>query len=162
MEETKNKICDAVALQKRIRIWQQNDEKVVFSNGCFDILHLGHIDYLEKARQEGDRLVIGLNNDQSVKELKGETRPINEEMVRARMLAAMAFVDGVTFFSEDTPLALIQKLLPDVLVKGSDYLAENIVGADVVIANGGSVETIDLVEGYSTTRLIEKIKKVNK
>lgn len=162
MEETKNKICDAVALQKRIRIWQQNDEKVVFSNGCFDILHLGHIEYLEKARQEGDRLVIGLNNDQSVKELKGESRPINEEMARARMLSAMAFVDAVTFFSEDTPLALIQKLLPDVLVKGSDYLTENIVGADVVIANGGSVETIDLVEGYSTTGLIEKIKKANK
>jgi len=142
----------------QVHAWQQQGMDVVFTNGCFDILHLGHIDYLEQARSKGNKLIIGLNTDNSVKKIKGEHRPINNEMARARMLCALEFVDGVTYFSEDTPLLLITKLIPDVLIKGSDYLAENIVGADIVLKNGGKVETIDLVDGFSTTSIIDKIK----
>lgn len=143
-----------------VRDWQSKGEKVVFTNGCFDIIHLGHIDYLEKAREKGDRLIVGLNTDASVKILKGDNRPVNDEQSRARMLAALTFVDAVVLFSDETPLTLIETLAPDILVKGSDYLAENIVGADFVLKNGGAVATISLVEGYSTTTLIEKIKKI--
>ena len=131
---------------------------MVFTNGCFDILHLGHIDYLEKARAIGDKLVVGLNSDDSVRRLKGESRPVNDITARSRMLAALDFVDAVVPFEEDTPLALISELLPDVLIKGDDYQIENIVGSDVVIQNGGSVETIALVKGYSTTSIINKLK----
>lgn len=138
--------------------WKNLGEKVVFSNGCFDILHLGHIDYLEKARNLGSKLIIGLNDDNSVKRLKGLERPINDENARARMLSALSFVDAVVLFSEDTPKDLITYLIPDILVKGSDYNLSNIVGADIVLANGGEVKTIDLVEGYSTTNLIQKLK----
>lgn len=159
MKRTQEKIHSQENLRKQVGEWQSNDEKVVFSNGCFDILHLGHIDYLEKARSLGDRLVIGLNSDDSVRELKGENRPINGEEARSRMLAALSFVDGITVFGEETPKELIESLKPDILVKGSDYTVENIVGADSVIANGGEVKTIDLVNGYSTTNIIEKIKK---
>jgi rfaE bifunctional protein nucleotidyltransferase chain/domain len=122
-------------------------------------MHLGHVDYLEKARSMGDRLVLGLNTDDSVSRFKGPTRPIQDQHSRARILAALQFIDLVVFFNEDTPLNLITELIPDVLVKGSDYLAENIVGADVVKRNGGVVKTIDFVSGYSTTRIVEKIKK---
>ncbi len=131
---------------------------MVFTNGCFDILHLGHIDYLEKARFLGDKLVVGLNDDDSVRRLKGESRPINNLKARSSMLAALEFVDAVVPFEEDTPLSLISSLLPDVLVKGNDYTIDNIVGADVVIENGGRVETIELVKGYSTTTIINKLK----
>lgn len=131
---------------------------MVFTNGCFDLLHLGHVDYLEKARHLGDVLVVGLNTDDSVRRFKGPDRPIQDQQSRARVLAALEFVDLVVLFNEDTPLDLISSLLPDILVKGNDYLAENIVGADVVIRHGGSVITIALVPGYSTTRIVEKIK----
>ncbi len=155
---TKDKIDSWAALKEKVAHWKKDGEKVVFSNGCFDIVHLGHIDYLEKARNKGTKLIIGLNTDASVNAIKGPTRPINNQNARARMLAAMEFVDGVTFFDEDTPLLLIETLAPDILVKGDDYLAENIVGADFVISNGGSVETVALVEGYSTSAIIERIK----
>jgi rfaE bifunctional protein nucleotidyltransferase chain/domain len=158
MGKTEHKILSKEELKHKVEVWQSQGLKVVFSNGCFDILHLGHIDYLEKASEKGDKLVIGLNSDDSVTKLKGVGRPINNEYARARMLSALAFIDGVTFFKEDTPLQLIETLRPNILVKGSDYLAENIVGADVVIRNGGSVETIDLVEGFSTSTIIERIK----
>ncbi len=158
MKESNNKIVTQSELKTRVIKWQSDGEKVVFSNGCFDILHLGHIDYLEKARALGTRLVIGLNADISVKILKGENRPINNEEARARMLAALQFVDGVTVFNEETPEKLIEYLLPDILVKGKDYSIENIVGAQTVLNNGGEVKTINLVDGYSTTTLIEKIK----
>ena len=158
MEETKNKIKSKESLNKLVKSWQAAGHKVVFSNGCFDILHLGHIDYLEKARSCGDKLVIGLNSDDSVRLLKGESRPVNDEEARTRMLAALSFIDGVTVFKEETPKDLIEYLMPDVLVKGSDYSLDNIVGAKSVIANGGEVKTIDLVNGYSTTNIIEKIK----
>jgi rfaE bifunctional protein nucleotidyltransferase chain/domain len=157
--ESKNKIKSWENLKEQVELWKKAGEKVVFSNGCFDILHLGHIDYLEKARSLGNRLVIGLNNDESVRQLKGSERPVNNEIARSRILAALEFVDGVTIFSEDTPKELIAFLIPDILVKGSDYSTDNIVGADIVLANGGEVKTIDLVEGYSTTNLIQKLKK---
>ena len=143
----------------KINEWKKNGYKVVFTNGCFDILHLGHLDYLEKSRNLGDRLVIGLNTDSSVRQLKGPNRPINEELSRARMLAALAFVDLVIAFDEETPLELIKNVKPDILIKGKDYSIENIVGAEFVLGNGGEVKTIEILEGYSTTEIINKIKK---
>jgi len=140
-----------------INRWK-NEGEVVFTNGCFDILHLGHIDYLEKAKQQGAKLVVGMNTDASVKRLKGADRPVNSEYARARMLSALGFVDAVILFDEDTPYELISALKPDVLIKGDDYSVENIVGADIVIENGGEVKTIPLVKGFSTSDLIKKIK----
>lgn len=145
-------------LLKKVEIWKFNNQKVVFTNGCFDILHLGHIDYLEKAASLGKKLIIGVNTDASVKTLdKGKERPINDEYARMRVLAALGFVDAVILFSEPTPLQLIETLLPSILVKGDDYSVENIVGADVVLKNGGEVKTIELVEGYSTTKIVNSI-----
>lgn len=141
-----------------INKWKTDHKEVVFTNGCFDILHLGHIDYLEKASNLGDKLVVGLNSDDSVRRLKGESRPVNDLYARSRMLAALGFVDLVVTFEADTPLALITALRPDILVKGEDYKIENIVGSDVVIQNGGRVETIALIEGYSTSTIINKLK----
>jgi rfaE bifunctional protein nucleotidyltransferase chain/domain len=157
--QTSQKIFTLADLVEQRKIWKAANQKVVFTNGCFDILHLGHIDYLEKARQLGNKLIIGLNTDVSVKKLKGEARPINNEYARSRMLAALAFTDAIVLFGEPTPLHLIETLLPDILVKGNDYTVENIVGASVVLANGGEVKTVELVTGYSTTGLIEKMKQ---
>lgn len=154
---SKDKIYGLEALQQKRREWKEDGQKVVFTNGCFDIVHLGHIDYLEKARNKGDKLVVGLNSDASVRRIKGEKRPIVPGYARARMLAAFAFVDAVVFFEEDTPKLLIEQVQPDILTKGSDYSPENIIGADFVISKGGKVETIDLVEGFSTSMIIEKI-----
>jgi len=159
MEKTAGKIKSLADAQAIVSAWQSKNEKVVFTNGCFDLLHLGHVDYLEKARGLGDRLVIGLNTDDSVSRFKGPDRPFQDQNSRVRVLAALQFVDLVVFFNESTPLNLISELIPDVLVKGSDYLAENIVGADVVKKAGGKVETIDFVPGYSTTRIVDKIKR---
>lgn len=158
---TKDKILDPRQLDAQVGDWKKQSQKIVFSNGCFDIVHLGHIDYLEKAKALGDKLIIGINTDQSVQRLKGETRPVVGELARARMLAAMQFVDAVTFFEEDTPLQLISRIMPHILVKGDDYKIDNIIGADIVITNGGKVETIALVPGYSTTKIIQKIKSIN-
>ena len=155
---TSDKIYSLPELSEQRQEWQKEGQKVVFTNGCFDILHLGHIDYLEKAKTLGTKLVIGLNADASVKRLKGETRPVNNEYARCRMLAALQFVDAVVLFGDDTPLHLITDLLPDILVKGNDYSIETIVGADIVLANGGEVKTVALVDGYSTTKLIDKLK----
>jgi len=159
MEKAAHKIKDLAAAKAVVLQWKQAGKKVVFTNGCFDILHLGHVDYLEKARELGDKLVLGLNTDDSVSRFKGPERPIQSQNSRAHVLASLQFIDLVVFFNEDTPLNLISELVPDVLVKGSDYLAENIVGADVVKRAGGVVKTIDFVPGYSTTRILEKIKK---
>lgn len=159
---TSDKIKTLPDLQAERELWKNAGEKVVFTNGCFDILHLGHVDYLEHARQLGTKLIVGLNTDPSVKRLKGTARPVNPEYARARLLAALSFVDAVVLFGEDTPYELICSLLPDVLVKGSDYSVEQIVGADVVMANGGEVKTVDLVKGYSTTATIEKMVKTGK
>lgn len=141
--------------------WKSNGEKVVFSNGCFDIVHRGHIDYLIKAAALGNRLVIGLNNDVSVKILKGENRPINDEQARALLLASLRFVDAVILFEEETPYNLIEQIVPDVLVKGNDYTIDQIAGADVVKENGGKVITIDLTPGYSSSLIIQKTEKDN-
>jgi rfaE bifunctional protein nucleotidyltransferase chain/domain len=140
--------------------WKKNGNKTVFSNGCFDIIHAGHVDYLEKAKQKGDYLIIGLNTDQSVSRIKGEDRPIVDEVSRSRVLAALEFVDAVVLFDEDTPYDLIKNLKPDILVKGKDYNISNIVGADLVLENGGKVETIELTEGLSTTIVVNKIKNL--
>ena len=134
-------------------------KKIVFTNGCFDILHLGHVQYLSQAKDLGDILVIGLNSDLSVKRLKGETRPVNPEHARALVLAALQFVDYVILFEEGTPFELIQKIIPDVLVKGGDYQKDQIVGADIVTANGGEVVVLDFVDGYSTTHIINQCNK---
>ncbi|MCS6796549.1 MAG: D-glycero-beta-D-manno-heptose 1-phosphate adenylyltransferase [Raineya sp.] len=156
---TTSKILNINDLISKIAEWKQAGNKIVFTNGCFDILHLGHVDYLEKARLLGDKLVVGLNSDSSVRRLKGERRPINSEYARARVLAALAFVDAVCIFEEDTPKSLIEKIRPDILTKGSDYTLENIVGADFVRSYGGVVKTIELVEGFSTTKILDKAKK---
>lgn len=132
---------------------------MVFSNGCFDILHLGHVDYLERAKALGDKLVVALNTDASVQRLKGPGRPIVNEESRGRVMAALSFVDLVVFFDEETPKELIEALKPNVLVKGGDYTPETIVGADDVISLGGKVLTLPLIDGYSTTNFVEKIKK---
>ena len=159
MEESARKIKTFQEASAQVKGWQHEGQHVVFTNGCFDIIHLGHVDYLEKARMLGDKLVIGLNSDDSVSRFKGPERPLQDQTSRARILASMQFVDLIVFFNEDTPLNLISEIKPNILVKGSDYLAENIVGADVVKKNGGVVKTIDFVPGYSTTRIVEKIKR---
>jgi rfaE bifunctional protein nucleotidyltransferase chain/domain len=139
---------------------QARGMKVVFTNGCFDIIHAGHVTYLSKARALGDCLVVGLNSDVSVKKLdKGPDRPVNNERARATVLGALACVDHVVLFVEDTPLNIIERLRPDVLVKGGDWAADNIVGADVVKSSGGQVLTIPFEDGFSTTSLIEKIRQ---
>lgn len=138
--------------------FKRHGQKIVFTNGCFDVLHFGHVHYLLQAKALGDILVIGLNSDDSVRRLKGPTRPINGENERAFVLAALVFVDYVTLFEEDTPEELIKVVRPDVLVKGGDYTLDNIVGADFVTQNGGTVTTIPFVEGFSSTRIIEKLK----
>jgi rfaE bifunctional protein nucleotidyltransferase chain/domain len=158
---TANKILSiSDALEKMTQLKSQG-KNIVFSNGCFDILHAGHVDYLEKAREKGDFLVVGLNTDASVKRIKGEDRPINPENSRARVLAGLGFTDMVILFDEDTTIELIKAIRPDILVKGKDYDISNIVGADIVLGYGGKVETIELTKGLSTSNVIDKIKKNN-
>ena len=159
MYQTKDKIHDISSINKKLASWRVNGQKIVFTNGCFDLLHLGHLDYLEKAARLGDRLVVGLNSDQSVKILKGENRPIHGQETRARMLAVMEFVDAVVAFEEETPARLIEAVKPDILVKGGDYQLSEIVGADFVMARGGKVERIAFLEGHSSTGVIGRIRK---
>lgn len=142
-----------------IQKWKSEGEEIVFTNGCFDIVHLGHIDYLEKARNLGNKLVVGVNTDASVQRNKGISRPIIDERSRTHLMAALAFVDAVILFDDETPIELITQLIPDILVKGKDYTIDKIVGADIVIEHGGKVETIELVQGYSTSNFVNKIKK---
>ena len=158
-EKISNKILDGEKLEKWLGDCRKNGKKIVFSNGCFDILHRGHVEYLSKAAAFGDVMVIGLNTDASVRRLKGPSRPVNDEKARAFVLAGLEFVSAVVLFDEDTPYNLIKTVQPDVLVKGSDYKPENIVGYDIVTAKGGKVVTVDLVEGFSTTKTIEKLQK---
>ncbi|MDB5141255.1 MAG: D-glycero-beta-D-manno-heptose 1-phosphate adenylyltransferase [Mucilaginibacter sp.] len=153
-----NKISDLVSLKNLVVQWQSDGKKVVFTNGVFDLLHIGHITYMAQAAELGDKLIIGLNSDSSVKRIKGDDRPVNDQNSRAALLAALFFVDGITIFEEDTPFNIITALLPDILVKGADYSVDNIVGAKEVIGNGGEVKTINFVEGYSSTSIINKIK----
>ncbi len=138
--------------------WQAAGKKIVFTNGCFDILHIGHVDYLEKSRALGDALVVGVNTDGSIRRIKGESRPIVNETSRSRVIAALESVSLVVLFDDDTPKSLIETLKPDILVKGDDYSVETIVGADFVLSHGGSVQTIPLVKGFSTSAIIAKIR----
>lgn len=133
-------------------------QKIVFTNGCFDVLHYGHVHYLVQARQLGDLLVVGLNSDASVRRLKGESRPVNPEQARAFVLAALEMVDYVCLFEEDTPYELIAAVKPDVLVKGGDYAVDNIVGSDIVKGRNGDVVVLPFVEGFSSSSIIEKLK----
>jgi len=157
LQIAESKILNSEELQIRIPNWKKNNEVIVFTNGCFDVMHYGHINYLSKAASLGDKLIIGLNSDSSVKKLKGESRPINNQYARAMMLASMIFVDAVVFFSEETPENLIKQVTPDILVKGGDYKINDIVGADYVIDNGGKVEIIPFVDGYSSTNIINNL-----
>jgi rfaE bifunctional protein nucleotidyltransferase chain/domain len=162
MEKTAEKIVSVAACRHTVDRWKKSGDRVVFTNGCFDIIHLGHVDYLERARYLGSRLIVGLNTDRSVGQFKGPGRPVQNEVSRARVIASFQFVDLVVLFDEETPFQLISAIVPDILVKGSDYLAENIVGADVVKKAGGQVVTLDFVEGYSTSSVIERIRKETK
>jgi rfaE bifunctional protein nucleotidyltransferase chain/domain len=155
---TESKIVSREQAIVQADAWRAQGQQLVFTNGCFDIVHLGHIDYLEKAHSLGQRLILGLNTDASVSRIKGPLRPVVNEYARARLMAALAFVDLVVLFDEPTPLELIEAVRPDILVKGDDYTVATIVGADFVLGRGGRVETVSLVPGYSTTKLIERIK----
>lgn len=137
--------------------WRIHSDVIVFTNGCFDILHRGHVEYLAEAAQLGHRLIIGLNSDASVKRLKGDTRPVNDWMARAEVLASLQWVDAVVGFDEDTPKNLIEFTTPNILAKGGDYKAEEVVGYDFVKAHGGETVIISFVDGYSTTKILEKM-----
>jgi rfaE bifunctional protein nucleotidyltransferase chain/domain len=153
------RVVDLVQVQRLCNIWRMKGDRIVFTNGCFDILHRGHVEYLHEAAALGDRLVIGVNTDASVQRLgKGDGRPYNDQDSRAKILAALRLVDAVVLFDQDTPLELIQTIGPDVLVKGGDYTEDQIVGAEYVRANGGEVRSLKLVDGYSTTATVEKIR----
>ena len=163
-----NKIKTIEETKKLITLWKLKKDKIVFTNGCFDILHKGHVTYLAKTASLGDRLIVGVNSDYSVKlQGKGEDRPINKEEARELIIASLGFVDCVVIFDEQTPLNLINELLPDILVKGADYdpnekdptSKKYIVGSHETITNGGVVKVINMEEGYSTTNLLNKIKK---
>jgi D-beta-D-heptose 7-phosphate kinase/D-beta-D-heptose 1-phosphate adenosyltransferase len=155
---TGEKVLELQQLQMRIRNWRESGETIVFTNGCFDILHVGHITLLEECRRFGSKLVLGLNADASISRLKGPERPIVKEMERARVMAALAAIDAVVLFTEDTPLELIRAIQPDVLVKGGDYSVGTVVGADDVVAAGGRVEIVPTVHGFSTTNIVNKLK----
>lgn len=152
-----SRIFSEDTLLDQLRKWRKQGDRIVFTNGCFDILHAGHIQYLEKAAALGDRLIVGVNDDASVTRLKGESRPINQLSSRLYLLASLSSVDAVVPFSEETPLSLIQLVKPDVLTKGGDYKTEDIVGAKEVMEGGGQVEVIPFVEGFSTTKLERRI-----
>lgn len=155
--QIRHKIQTAEQMRSTLALWRAAGQRIVFTNGCFDLLHYGHLHYLAEARDLGNRLVIGLNSGASVRRLKGPTRPINDELTRAHTLASLEMVDAVVVFDEDTPLELIRLVQPDVLVKGGDWKPEQIVGADLVLARGGEVRSLPFVEGYSTTNIEQKI-----
>jgi D-beta-D-heptose 7-phosphate kinase/D-beta-D-heptose 1-phosphate adenosyltransferase len=159
VEGIEKKIMTLDQAKAMIQAWKITGKKVSFTNGCFDILHPGHLYSIGQAAKEADYLIVGLNSDESIKRLKGPERPINNTESRALIIANLVLVDAVVVFEEDTPYELITSLLPDVLVKGGDYTIDTIVGAKEVIANGGKVIINPIVEGFSTTNIIEKIKK---
>lgn len=159
MEKYRNKIKDLSSVKKEIEALKAQGKRIVFTNGCFDLLHPGHTRYLYAARNLGDYLVVAVNTDRSVKAIKGEHRPIQSQDERTEILAALSFVDAVVLFDEDNPLEIVRHLLPDVLVKGGDWTEDKIIGADEVKQAGGVVKSLPFVAGYSTTAIIEKIKK---
>jgi len=155
----KNKIKTLLALKRIITGLKKRQKKIVFTNGCFDIIHLGHVTYLEKAKKSGDILIVGLNSDRSVKQIKGDLRPLVPQDERAALLAALESVDYVVIFNEDNPYNLISQVNPDVLVKGGDWGSNRIIGADFVKSRGGKVKRIKYLEGYSVTKLIKKLQR---
>lgn len=159
LHDFQTKILSLSDLRQKASEWRSTGKTIVFTNGCFDVLHAGHIASLVEAAKHGDVLVVGLNADVSVKKLKGESRPVNDEKARATVMAALGVVDAVTIFSEPTPRELIVSIMPDVLVKGGDYKVEEIAGAKEVIENGGKVVINPILEGFSTTSIIEKLKR---
>lgn len=159
IELIQQKILNPQSLQKALNKWSLNHNKIVFTNGCFDLVHRGHINYLSKAADLGDVLIIGLNSDDSVSRLKGKNRPIIDEYSRALLLASFSFVAGVVIFNDDTPYNLIDIIKPDILVKGADYKIDEIVGHDIVLAKGGKVVTIEYLPGFSTSAIEKKIKE---
>ncbi len=160
LEHIQNKIVSSEAIQAIAQQAKLDGKTIVFSNGCFDLVHRGHVEYLAKAADLADIFVLGLNTDASVQRLKGSDRPLQDEVARAILMAGFAFIDYVVLFDEDTPYNLIKLVQPDVLVKGKDYKAENVVGYDTVTKHGGTVQTIELTEGYSTTNIVNKIKNM--
>lgn len=156
----KNKVFTLDGIRHQTKRWRLLSKKIVFTNGCFDILHEGHLEILSQAAEAGDILIIGINTDASVKRLKGEARPVNNQSFRSLMLAELIMVDAVVLFDEDTPLELIKEIEPDVLLKGGDYEINQIVGAEEVIKNGGEVKIVPLVKGFSTSLLIQKIQQL--
>lgn len=158
---TKSKIFqDFKTFEPLLQIWKGSNNTIVFTNGCFDIIHHGHVDSLQKSAAFGTRLIVGLNSDESVRILKGKHRPVFDQMARAEILAAFECVDAVIIFKEETPAELIAQIIPDVLVKGKEYQIHEIAGHDTVLKNGGKVETLDLVKGISTSKIIKRIKKL--
>jgi len=155
-EIIQSKIIQPDQLDRLLSLWRFKNESIVFTNGCFDVIHRGHVEYLAQAASLGSKLVVGLNSDSSVKRLKGEGRPINDEYARAFVLASFSFISGVVLFDEDTPFNLISKVLPNILVKGGDYKIEEIVGYDIVNQRGGKVITLDFVNGFSSSSIIKK------
>jgi len=145
-----------------LQTWRFKEEKIVFTNGCFDLVHRGHLEYLASAASMGNKMILGLNTDASVQKLKGPDRPINDEYSRALLLASLGYIDMIIFFGEQTPYDLINFVQPDILVKGSDYNAEDIVGYDIVKGKGGEIKTLDFIEGFSSTGIINKIIRTSK
>ena len=158
LKNINSKIYSLDTLNTQVEKWKETGNKVVFTNGCFDIIHRGHMEVLARTADLGDKLIIGLNSDKSIQKIKGEGRPIIDEQSRSILLAALSFVDAIVLFSEETPLKLISDLLPDVLAKGGDYEIETIVGHEIVQQNGGKVKLVPFVEGFSSTNIIDKIK----
>jgi rfaE bifunctional protein nucleotidyltransferase chain/domain len=154
-----DKIFTLDTLLAEVKQWKSLGNKIVFTNGCFDILHRGHVDYLNKASDLGDKLIVALNSDASMRKLKGPHRPIQDEQSRLHIMASLECVSAVFLFNEETPMEVLSKIVPDILVKGADYTIETIVGADIVLKNGGEVKTIDFLEGYSTSLIERKIKE---
>ena len=155
-----SKIYNLDILTTKVEQWKKNGNKIVFTNGCFDIIHRGHIELLASTADLGDKLIVGLNSDLSIQKLKGKDRPIVDEESRAILLSALSFVDAIILFSEDTPLKIISTLLPNVLAKGGDYEIETIVGHEIVQQNGGKVKLVSFLNGFSSTNIIEKIKNL--
>ena len=158
LERVKNKIFNKNNLLEKLQIWRDANKKIVFTNGCFDLIHLGHIEVLARSADLGDILIIGVNTDSSIKELKGNNRPIIEENSRAQQLASLEFVDAVILFNEQTPLELIKVIKPNVITKGGDYNSEQVVGNEIAVKNEGEVIIIPFTQGYSTTSILDKIK----
>lgn len=159
LNSIKSKIYTLSELVEQSKVWRNNGEKIVFTNGCFDLVHRGHVEVLANTADLGDKLIIGLNSDSSIQNLKGKNRPIIDENSRAILLASLQFIDAIVLFSEDTPDHLIETILPDVLAKGGDYKVEEIAGHEVVLQNGGEVIPVPFIDGFSTTNIVNKIKQ---